>query len=436
VRFYSIKTKKEVKQLNKKLLLIPLALLLALSLIAIGCPTTTPTTTPATTAPPTTQPPPAKDKIVIGQAIALSGALVGGVQTAGGPVYELWVDEVNKDGGIYVEEYGKKLPVELIRYDDESDIGKMTDLLEKLILEDQVDFVLPPWGTAWLFAAAPIANKYGYILIGGPGGALELKSLNLPYFFQVLNFSETQAPALTGIYSEVGVESVAIIFRGDLHGVEYGGALVPYFETAGIDVAMIESYPPDVTEDFSPLLKEAQSLGVDAFLAACYPWETGPMTGQAIGYGINFDAIWFSVGPYCPNTYRDAFGAEVIEGVMGGGAWNAKTSAGAAEFVDKYIAFTGMEPDYWGGLYYYSSLQHFQQAIEKAGTLDQAVIRDIMAADTFETALGPFWYDANRYFANHPGEIGQWQSGVFEVVDPGDKRTAPPLYPKPDWPAP
>ena len=43
--------------MNKKVLLIPLALLLAISLFAIGCPTTPPTTTPPTTTPPTTTPP-------------------------------------------------------------------------------------------------------------------------------------------------------------------------------------------------------------------------------------------------------------------------------------------------------------------------------------------------------------------------------------------
>jgi len=41
-----------------------------------------------------------KDKIVIGQAIALSGPLAGGVAISGGKVYELWVEEVNKNGGL------------------------------------------------------------------------------------------------------------------------------------------------------------------------------------------------------------------------------------------------------------------------------------------------------------------------------------------------
>ena len=155
----------------------------------------------------------AKDKIVIGQAISLSGPQAPAVQMSGGPIYELWVEEVNKQGGIYVKEYGKKLPVELKRYDDKTDIGTMANLIEKLIIEDKVDFIFPPWGTAWLFAAAPIANKYGYILIGGPGGAMKLKDLDLPYFFQVLNFSDTQAPALAAIFKEVGVKSAAVVYR-------------------------------------------------------------------------------------------------------------------------------------------------------------------------------------------------------------------------------
>jgi branched-chain amino acid transport system substrate-binding protein len=345
----------------------------------------------------------------------------------------MWVEEVNKNGGIYVKEYGKKLPVELKRYDDKSDIGTMTNLLEKLIVEDKVDFVFPPWGTAWLFAAAPIANKYGYILIGGPGGALKLKELSLPYFFQVLNFSETQAPALADIFKEVGVKSVAMIYRGDLHGVEYGNAMVPFFKKRGIEVKVNKSFPPEI-KDLSPLLKEAKSLGVDAFCSACYPGGGMLLTGQSMELGINFNAFFLTVLPFSPSLYRGTFGVEGVEGVMGGGAWNAKSSPGAKELVDKFVKRFKVEPDYWGGLYYWSSLQHFQQAIEKAGTLNQKKIRDIMAKERFNTALGPFWYDKDRYFVNHPGEIGQWQKGVFEVIDPGKKRTAPPLYPKPPWP--
>lgn len=378
----------------------------------------------------------AKDKIVIGQAWPLSGPGAGAARVSGGMIYEMWVKEVNKAGGIYVKQYGKKLPVELKIYDNETDIGKTTKLIEKLILEDKVDFVLPPWGTAFLYAAANICNKYGYILIGGPGGAAKLKELDLPYFFQVLNFSETQIPALAEIFKEVGVKSIAMIYRGDLHGVEYAGIAGPVFKQAGFQVKMMKSFPPDVTKDFTPFLKEAKSMGVDAFLAACYPPEVIAITEQAIATGINFNAMWFSVGPYDPVLYRDNFGVNVVEGVMGGGAWNHKSSPGAAELVKLHKQYYKVEPDYWGALYYWSSLQHFQKAIEKAGTLDQKAVRDVLATSKFDTALGPYWYNEKRMLAKecHPGEVGQWQKGVFEVIDKSPKRTAKPLYPKPAWP--
>ena len=215
----------------------------------------------------------AKDKIVIGQAFSLSGPLASGAAVSSGPFYELWVKDVNSKGGIYVEEYGKKLPVELIRYDDKSDVGTMTKLLERLIMEDKVDFVFPPWSTAMLYAAAPICNKHKYILIGGAGGAEKLKELSLPYFFQVLNCAGTQMPALADIFAEVGVKSAAVIYRGDLHGIEYSEFSVPAFKEKGIDVKMVESYPPGI-KDLSALMKEAKAKDVDAFVVHGYPDAT------------------------------------------------------------------------------------------------------------------------------------------------------------------
>jgi branched-chain amino acid transport system substrate-binding protein len=373
-----------------------------------------------------------KDKILIGQAVSLSGPLAMSNAVVSTPYYDLWIKDVNAEGGIYVKEYGKKLPLEARIYDDKSDIGTMTRLVEKLIVEDKVDFILPPWGTANLFAAAPIANKYGYILIGGAGGAEKLKDLKLPYFFQSLNFSEAQVPVLVNIFVELGVKKVAMIFHEDLHGVEYSGVAAPKLAERGIDVVMKKSYPMGV-KDLSPLLKQAQSLHVDAFVGFSYPDECMLITGQAIELGINFRVFALSVGPAF-TFYRNAFGANTIEGTIGGGAWNPKSSPGAKWFAEHYKEVTGEEMgNYWGSIYFYSAMQHFRQSVEKAGTLNQKKIRDIMAKEIFDTALGPYWYDKRQLSVNHPGEIGQWQKGVFEVIDPGEKRTAPPIV-KPVWP--
>jgi len=55
----------------------------------------------------------AKDKIVIGQAVSLSGPLATSNAVVSSPYYDLWVKDVNAGGGIYVKGYGKRLPVEL-----------------------------------------------------------------------------------------------------------------------------------------------------------------------------------------------------------------------------------------------------------------------------------------------------------------------------------
>lgn len=376
----------------------------------------------------------AKDKIVIGQAVSLSGPLAPSNAVVSAPYYDLWVKDVNAAGGIYIKEYGKKLPVELLMYDDKSDIGTMTRLLERLIIQDKVDFILPPWSTAMLFAAAPIANKHGYILIGGAGGALKLKEYDLPFFFQSLNFAETQVPALADVLAELGIKRAAIMYHEDLHGVEYTGLAVPAFKKRGIEIVMEKQYPMGA-KDLSPLLKEAKAKNAEAFCGFSYPDEVMLVTGQAMGLGINFKVFALTVGPAF-DFFQGAFGPQVIEGVIGGGAWNEKSSPGAKAFSEHYKKVTEKPiGNYWGSIFFYSAMQHFAQAVEKAGTLDQKKIRDIMATEAFETALGTFRYDDRRIFLDHPGEMGQWQKGVFEVIDPGPKRTAPPIV-KPDWPKP
>ena len=68
-----------------------------------------------------------------------------------------------------------------------------------------------------------------------------------------------------------------------------------------------------------------------------------------------------------------------------------------------------------------------------------------MASETFETVIGPMWWDCGVDNAGggllpqegYAGQIAQWQNGIFEVIDPGEKRTATEIiYPKPPWPTP
>ncbi len=99
--------------------------------------------------------------------------------------------------------------------------------------------------------------------------------------------------------------------------------------------------------------------------------------------------------------------------------------------------------DWWGHPLYWAGLEFWKQAVEKAGTLDQDKIREIMATETFNTVLGPTYY-TNGFMAkeSHTGEMGQWQNGKVEIIGYTGANevlknyvaTAKLIYPKPAWP--
>lgn len=376
---------------------------------------------------------PEPEKILIGNPIALSGPSAQGAMLSQIPTYDLWAEEVNAEGGIYVKEYDKRIPVEIIRYDDTSDIGTAVQLTEKLILEDKVHFLFPPWGTAFNFAIAPLVTQYEMPVMGCTVSSKQLatEAHQFPYFFTMLNQPPAQGAGLVEIAQELGVETVAVIHHTDLHGIEFAGDVVPQLSAAGIEVVLYKTYPPNAS-DLSQLLREVQAADVDALLAFSYPPETFLMTAQMQEIGLNPKLFYATVGVAFP-AYRDANGVEAVEGIMGAGAWNPNVPVeGAREFFDKHVEMFDTEPDRWASAACYASAQVLGQAIERAGTLDPKAVRDVMASEEFETVLGTVKFE-NQFNTTYPGQVGQWQNGEFEILAPLDQRTADPIYPKPEW---
>jgi branched-chain amino acid transport system substrate-binding protein len=108
---------------------------------------------------------------------------------------------------------------------------------------------------------------------------------------------------------------------------------------------------------------------------------------------------------------------------------------GVKELFESYKKMFGEEMAMGGEPAAYASLQVLEQAIQKVGDLNREKIRDVIAKDTFNTVIGPMRFEKGVN-VQWPGNIGQWQKGVYEVVMPKEFRTAAPEYPKPNWPAP
>jgi branched-chain amino acid transport system substrate-binding protein len=391
--------------------------------------------------------PAAKDKIIVGMSRPISGPLAIIGDSAFKPIYDTWVPMVNDQGGIYLADYGKKLPIELKIYDDKSDVGTMTRLTEKLILEDKVDFLWPACGSAFVFAQGPLANKYGYVLVTAEGGATTIKDVlpSLPYLFVGLSFSDWyQMPVFADMLAAKGVKTAYVIYIADVFGIEYSGVTGNEFGRVGIKIVGNVSVPPDL-KDFAPVILDAQKSGADVFCVMGYPDQVMPATGTAIALNYNPKAMICGPGGNF-GFYHTTFGP-ATEGVCSFTIFDRDTSPALSELAD--ILYNGKPEeiqDWWGHALYWAGLDCWKSAVEKAGKVDQKAVRDILATETLDTVLGPTWFtmfgDGGGILAKecHPGEIGQWQNGVFRVVGAGpwaaDKVHAQFTYPKPAWPAP
>lgn len=399
-----------------------------------GGPATTAGATTTVSAGPT---PPAQDKIVIGAPRPVTGALAAFEAGNWGPAYKLWTDDVNKAGGIKVA--GKPLPIELKIYDDQSNLDTSMRLLTKLIDEDKVDFVMAPCSTAFLFAAAGVCNAKKYLLMSAEGGATTLESeMNkgtLPYFFQVLNYSDHyQTPTHTAIMQELGVKTASVVYIDDLHGIEYQAQAQIFFGGAGIKILSNTAVPLDI-KDVSSIIKKIQGENPDCVCFYVYP----PINPLAAGTMIQLNyspkmVLWGPTG--ASQWFYDSFKG-ALEGCMFEGAWSVHSTPAAKDYYDKLAAFVGApNVDFWGGLIYRGQLEAMQQSIEQAGTLDNTKVAEVLRKGHFKTTMtDDFFFDANQILnvASYPGQIGQWQKGLAEVVDPGKVRTAAPIYPKLGW---
>jgi branched-chain amino acid transport system substrate-binding protein len=169
----------------------------------------------------------APTSIRIGYAISLSGVNAQGVAVTTLPGYKLWVHDVNENGGIIVKEFGKRIPIEVIEYDDTSDAETVVRLTEKLMSQDKVDFALPPWSTGFNLAVAPVYARFGYPQLAVAAltnnEADLVKQMPTLFFFldQPANFGHALVEVLNQLKSENKINNkIVLLSVGDQFGAE------------------------------------------------------------------------------------------------------------------------------------------------------------------------------------------------------------------------
>ncbi|KUP92129.1 amino acid ABC transporter substrate-binding protein [Tritonibacter horizontis] len=372
--------------------------------------------------------------VTIGYAISKSGPNAGGADMTVTPNYELWVEEVNAAGGLRMPD-GSQRPIEVIAYDDRSSAEEVVRAVERLATQDEVDFILPPWGTGFNLAVAPLMAKFGYPHLAGAAVTDKasdfVKRWDSSFWF--MGGSVDYVAAFTEILvaereADRINDKIAMISVGDGFGIDLVKAARPSFEAAGFDISYDKTFPPE-TSDFSTMLSEASNSEADTFVAFSYPPHTFALTKQAKVASYSPPVFYLGVGAGFP-VYPGIAGGSV-EGVMSLGGIDPDNALNAA-YRAKHEEVVGRAPDYWGSVLIYASLQMLAQTIERVG-LDKEAVAQELSTGTFSTVLG----EETRLENNQLRAInwvGQWQNGQFVAVSAeGGPGTKPVSLPKPAW---
>jgi branched-chain amino acid transport system substrate-binding protein len=355
---------------------------------------------------------PAPPTIKLGAVIALTGAMAaGGKDVRAG--YEIAVKHINDAGGVFVKEYNKKLPIELIILDDESDSVKTTTRLDKLYSVDNVVAFLGgfssdlnvvgmataeknkvPWIGVTVAAEAPFKKGFKYIFV-----PFSLAHDQVTTFYDLLDsIPKDQRPRKLG-HMELQVD----------WGKECGEYIRDMAKKRGYTIAADLKYAPP-TRDFSSLIMDLRSAGADAVFSVPTPPQSIVIVKQMKELNYAPKMTLFIRGPDL-STYGDAMGKDANY-IISDGNWDeSMTYPGNDRVVKDYRA---KNPDVTSiGIPVgcaYAALQILTKAIETAGTLDREKLRSTIGKVEMMTVRGPIKFRENGSAIIKYG-FRQWQDG-------------------------
>jgi ABC-type branched-subunit amino acid transport system substrate-binding protein len=337
----------------------------------------------------------------------------------------LWVEQVNKAGGIKLPD-GSKLLVKTKYYDDESNKDRVQELYTRLISSDKADFLISPYSSGLADAAAVIAQQYKKIMIaaGASSDSTYKKGYTLVYM--------AYTPAshyLTGAVDlllklDPKAKKVAIIHENDKFSTDVVNGLKKYAQGKGMQIAMFEGYDAGTT-DFAPFINKIPK-GVDAVMGGGHFADGTTFARQLYEKKVPAKMIALLVAPPEP---KFAELGEACIGVVGSSQWEpmAKYSPEAAkkegvewfgptipEFLKLYEAKYGKEEPSYHSAGGYAAGLILQKAIETAGSIDTAKVKAALDKENMYTFYGRIKFDTGKLHGLQEGHemiYIQWQKG-------------------------
>ena len=233
--------------------------------------------------------------IKIGTLYASSGAFAVASQGQ----YEglqYWVDAVNKDGGIFVKAYDKKIPVKIIAYDDQSSTSTATTLYNQLITQDKVDVLVADFGSVLTSVAVPLAAEHHMLLIDPTGSGANFFTKPTNYLADVsIPSSQVWPVPLAKYLLQQKIKRIAIVYDANDFDASQATTMKDELAKGGV-TPVYDHGVPTSESNYTVLLHTIAASNPDAVLEFGYPPNDIAFLKALSQSGLHFPMI-FTIFP-------------------------------------------------------------------------------------------------------------------------------------------
>ena len=241
----------------------------------------------------------------------------------------------------------------------------------------------------YLEDAFPIAQDSEVVAFSSVSTAAGLSSIGDFVFRTGLAVDIANPNGVKITHEKLGYEKVALIYdAADTYSVSSNDELKKALEASGVEILTEETIQTGDT-DFTAQLTNIMSMEPDALFISALSVEMTQVVIQAGDLDIQL-----IVPDLTAKEIQDA--GDAAEGAIAFSGWSSLSNIpGNQEFIQRYQAKYGIEPEPWAAQSY-ATLRILAAAIAKAGSADSAAIRDALAQTmNFPTILGNFSFDPN-----------------------------------------
>ncbi|KAA3626466.1 MAG: amino acid ABC transporter substrate-binding protein [Proteobacteria bacterium] len=379
------------------------------------------------------------DEIVLGAAVSITGKYsTNGQNTKDG--YDLAVKRVNEMGGVKVGD--KSYQLRIIYYDDESTPARGAQLAERLIEQDKVKFLLGPYSSGLTKAIAPVTEKYGVPMVEGNGASRALFAQGYKYLFAVLSTSEQYLASAVELAAEQAVKAgkkpqelkLAGVFENDPFSQDVRAGVIDDASKHGMKVVIDDKLPPEIN-DMSPSLTKARALKPDILIVSGHAKGAALAINQVSEMKVDVPMLAMT---HCDSAKIIEKYGKAAEYALCATQWDRALNYRDDWFgtAEEYAVLFEKEFNYappYQAAESTASVLTFVDAFQRAGTLDQAKVRDALAATDMQTFYGNIKFDATGKNIAKPMVLYQVQDGEFKVVAPTRWATSKLRHPTPPW---